>query len=259
MPSSAVALHVSLPISSSTRWNWISCARCGVLYGTLKVRTRLVRAWTIGSQRRIRRYCADDGPIRTFSPAHSVRWRCVSTFETMWSCLMFRSRRSATLSRAQETAFGQLVNDSAFIAELPDAGHPPAFTVNGDPVTADNLLFLRQWDMPSGSAVVTLSPAELTLISHQLKSHCNRRSMQDILTKVQESLDPLYTSHVNPNLEEDDSQKYATIESATYLNLVAKDMLFNALFPDAFETVASNLSTHFPRYSSLKCAPSLRR
>ena len=75
--------------------------------------------------------------------------------------------------------------------------------------------------------------------------------MQDVLTKVQKSLDPLYTSHLNPNLQEDlYSQEHATIESATYLNLVAKDMLFNALFPDAFETVASNLSTHFSRYGN---------
>ncbi|KAL8932457.1 MAG: hypothetical protein Q9216_006830 [Gyalolechia sp. 2 TL-2023] len=145
--------------------------------------------------------------------------------------------------------FKRLIVDGEFIHNLPDANHPPGFFVNGEPVTADNFLFLRKWNSPLGSSLDQLSSAELAMIADQLSPYCKRDFIEESMGKLRELLDPLYYSEVDANQVESYAQKYETIESLTFLNLVAKDILCNVLLKDILEAGAGKLNVHFPRYS----------
>ena len=152
---------------------------------------------------------------------------------------------------SNEDRFKRLMGKSDFINILPDADRTPGFTVNGEPITADNLLFFRDWHGPWGSSLDKLSFAELAMMKDQVKLYCKTKMTKELLDKFQEVLDPLYDAHVDLNQIESYEHKYAIIESTTNLNLVAKANLYKLLLGDAVATVADKLNGHFPRYTAL--------
>ncbi|KAL8817922.1 MAG: hypothetical protein Q9191_008052, partial [Dirinaria sp. TL-2023a] len=147
--------------------------------------------------------------------------------------------------------FGRLLVDGEFINNLPNANEPPGFSVNGEPITADNFLFLRKWDGISGSSLDRLSSAELALVEDRLKSHCGRKVVEETVGRVLKMLDPLYDSQVDVSQVDSYEHKYNSVESTTTLNLVAKDILCNLLLKDYLDNVARELNSHFPRYGPL--------
>ena len=152
---------------------------------------------------------------------------------------------------SNEDRFKRLIVESDFVEMLPNADRPPGFTVNVEPVTADNFLFFREWDRPLGSSLDKLSLEELGMMKDQVKSYCKTKMTKELLDKIQEVLNPLYDAHVDPHQIEDYERKYAIIESTTNLNLVAKEILYNLLLTDAVTAVADKLDEYFPRFSTL--------
>ena len=152
---------------------------------------------------------------------------------------------------SNEDRFKGLMVEGDFINMLPNADRPPGFTVNGEPVTADNFLFFREWDGPLGSSLDKLSFAELAMMKDQVKSYCKTKMTKEFLDEVQNRLNPLFDAHVDLNKFEGYEHEYAVIESTTDLNLVAKEIIYNLFLRDAVATVADKLNAHFPRYSPL--------